>query len=164
MTSASRHSVKFPAFCDEPGLTAARASKEYNAKDGLTPGAWLYLKWLWSEPKDPPNESQWAVANHVSRNTCIKWRNDPVFQAAQYQMARDMNLRPDDLADVLKMLKRRAMEGSDKAIELYLKYADKLLPRQSERTDTVDAADLTDDELEALIAAKATSVLEDRRG
>lgn len=63
--------------------------------------------------------SEIAQACEVSERTLQRWRQLPAFQAEYRRRA--VQLLGDSLPQVLQVLQKKAIQGSNKSIELYLK-------------------------------------------
>ena len=117
-----------------------------------------YLDWLLlpSELRDPSTNQAWAEKNKVSVNTLTNWKKNPTFEARWKDGIKGMAVSPERTQMLLDSLFKRGINGDVKSAQLYLQATNQMPNNKTDiNIKTENAKDLTDSELEALIAEYA---------
>lgn len=128
-----------------------------------------FIEWLCTPDayRMPSTMREWSAENHIHERTLVKWKRDPDFQREWQKRLARARVTPDRINDIYDALYEKATkDGSVQAAKLYLEGNNRLNP-PNELLDekTVSAvADLSDEELEALIAQAAGAELARRSG
>lgn len=118
------------------------------------------LNWLITPPgmREPSSQNALAEELGVSSRTIRDWKQAPVFRALWEKQAKDIVGDPEKVQRVLEMLYDTALDTTNarhvKAAELYLKAVDGIKPPEASLAEK-KAAELSDNELEALLAEAA---------
>lgn len=117
-----------------------------------------YLDWLClpSELKVPHTNTEWAAAHDLSLNTLTNWKKLPMFAERWKDSIKGMAVSPERTQMLLDSLFKKGINGDVKSAQLYLQATNQMPnPRQEINIKTDNARDLSDGELEALIAQYA---------
>ncbi len=93
----------------------------------------------------------YAAHANVHYNTLQNWKKDEKFQRAWNERLRQLNVNPETIQEVVNALRDKAARGDVMAAKLFLAYAGEYNEKQ-EVTVTRSSAELSDEELDALIA------------
>ncbi|MEP6466898.1 MAG: hypothetical protein ABJB05_11370 [Parafilimonas sp.] len=136
-------------------------------KDRLKPLQAEYIEWKLTpdEHKFPLTMRAWCEDHEVSYSTPGTWEQDSRVKEYWYKRVTEVGVTPDAIAEVLAALKSTATDPNAKnqvaAINAYLAYAQKVTPLAApEVADDVRPSDLSDEELDALIAEQASTEVE----
>lgn len=128
----------------------------------------LFLEWLCGDRPAGETMEQFAKRIGVSTATLRRWkRNDKPFLRRWEERMRETHAHPDKLSaqlDSLYDLSIRAPKEADriKATELYWRLVDRMSPDRVEVQSSKSIAQLSDEELDALIEAELRSEKERR--
>lgn len=130
----------------------------------------LFIDWL-LDPERDGSQNQWAKDHGIVPSTIFRWKtDDPYFAKELDQRMREHNVSPDRIQKVIDALFASATNpdnrGQVSAAKLLLEYLELFTPtskRVNEKRTTLDASQLSDDELEALIAEGAQRELQSRK-
>jgi hypothetical protein len=125
-----------------------------------------YLDWL-TTPKnirEPSSKEKYAAENSVNITTLRRWEKKDVFRRAWEKQADDIVGSPERTQSLLDELFSRGMQGDVQAAKLYFTVTGKMKPAEMTITTKSSAAELTDQELEALIAQTAQEERHARNG
>ena len=120
-----------------------------------------FMDWLLSAEYvvDKKPIKYYADTRHISTRTLFYWKNDARFKKEWEKRAYQNHRDPERLARMLDVLYRRAVEEGDmKAMEMHFKLMDRMTPDRTIVQTEVSMADLTDEQLDALIAQEAKNV------
>lgn len=118
-----------------------------------------YLDWLCTAPVDrkPASKAKYAVEHQVAEQTLRRWEKNEVFRK-QWQERVDQTVgSPERTQNLLDKLYADAMGGDVKAAQLYFSVTGKMAPQQVSVSRERGMSELTDAELDELIAARASA-------
>lgn len=156
-------------------IMAPGANGRVNVGHGLTGmiGAKqdAYIDWA-LDPERVGTQAEWCRAHSTVPSTVYRWKHDdPYFQQELDQRMREKNVSPDRIQSVIDALFSSAIDSANRgqvaAARLLLEYLELFTPtskRVTERKTTLDASQLSDDELKALINEEAQRQLRQREG
>lgn len=123
-----------------------------------------YLEWLCVVPSErkPATKAAYAELAGVSTETLRRWEKDEVFRREWERRSGEIVGSPERSQQVLETLYRQALSGDVKAAQLYLQATNKMAPATLTVKDERQVSKLSDQELEAMIAAAAASERERR--
>lgn len=126
-----------------------------------------FIEWLVTPKplRKPRSQPAWAAEHGLAVGTVYKWRQDPDFKRAWDRRMRELDINPETVGEVLKSMHTKAVEGHDvQAAKLWLEVAG-VYTKKTEVTvdDKRDLKDLSDQELDELLASEATDELQARR-
>jgi DNA-binding transcriptional MerR regulator len=116
-----------------------------------------YLDWLCTAPSErvPPSKHKMATHLGVNETTLRRWEKKEVFRK-QWQTAVDaVQGSPERTQTLLDTLYAKALDGDTKSAQLYLQATNRMAPPTVTVQSSKKAAELTDEELDSLIAAVA---------
>lgn len=128
------------------------------------------VDWLTTPKGERQPRTQKGLAGElgVSERTLRDWRDRADVRAAWESQAREVVGSPERAQDVLEAMYARALDSTDpkqvQAAKLYLEAIDAIRPPTVEIRDSRDLAKVSDDELQAMIAATAQGMLRERQG
>jgi len=117
-----------------------------------------YLDWLLlpSELKSPHTNTEWAAEHSLTLNTLTNWKKLPMFAERWKDGIKGMAVSPERTQMLLDSLFKKGINGDVKSAQLYLQATNQMPnPRQEINIKTDNARELSDGELEALIAQYA---------
>lgn len=118
-----------------------------------------YLDWLCTAPVDrkPASKTKYAVEHQVAEQTLRRWEKNEVFRKMWQERVDQTVGSPERTQNLLDKLYADAMGGDVKAAQLYFSVTGKMAPQQVTVTSKKATAELTDEELDALISDRAVS-------
>jgi hypothetical protein len=116
-----------------------------------------YLDWLCTAPSErvPASKAKYAVEHVVDISTLRRWEKKEVFRSQWKQQVDEVQGSPERTQRLLDNLYNKALEGDTKSAELYLKATNRMAPPSVTISSNKKATELTDAELDSLIAAMA---------
>lgn len=135
------------------------------ARRALPKKALDYLEWLClPEPlRVPSTKTAWCEEYNVNINSLYYWEEHPDFQARWADAVKRMAQSPERTEALLDSLFRRGLNGDTRSAELYLKATNQMPnPKQEINIKTEKVSEISDDELQALIAEYAQKEHHDR--
>jgi hypothetical protein len=117
-----------------------------------------YLDWLLlpSELKVPHTNQEWAAEHNLTPNTLTNWKKLPMFAERWKDGIKGMAVSPERTQMLLDSLFKKGINGDVKSAQLYLQATNQMPnPRQEINIKSDNARELSDGELEALIAQYA---------
>jgi hypothetical protein len=116
-----------------------------------------YLDWLCTAPSErvPASKAKYAVEHVVDISTLRRWEKKEVFRSQWKQQVDEVQGSPERTQRLLDNLYNKALEGDTKSAELYLKATNRMAPPSVTISSNKKATELTDAELDSLIAAVA---------
>lgn len=117
-----------------------------------------YLDWLLlpSELKSPTTKQAWAEEHSMTPNTLTNWQKLPRFKELWEDGIKGLTVSPERTHMLLDSLFKKGINGDVKSAQLYLQATGQMPnPRQEINIKTEKASELSDGELEALIAEYA---------
>lgn len=117
-----------------------------------------YLEWLClPEPlRIPDTKKEWAEEHKLTAQTLNNWEKIPEFRVQWEDAIKNMAVSPERTQMLLDSLYKRGINGDTKSAELYLKATNQMPnPKQEINIKTEKVSEISDSELEALIAEYA---------
>ena len=116
-----------------------------------------YLDWLCTAPSErvPASKAKYAIEHVVDISTLRRWEKKEVFRSQWKQQVDQVQGSPERTQRLLDNLYNKALEGDTKSAELYLKATNRMAPPSVTISSNKKATELTDAELDSLIAAMA---------
>lgn len=124
-----------------------------------------YLDWLSTAPSErtPGTKSAFAETLGVNRKTLNRWEQNKVFRDQWEQRVSAIQGSPERTQRLLDTLYQAALDGDTKSAQLYLQATNRMAPPTVEIKNDRKSAELSDDELDGLIAAMAMREKEQRK-
>lgn len=125
------------------------------------------MNWLTTPPaeREPDSQNKIAIELGVTPRTIRDWKANPSFRALWEKQAKDIIGDPERVQMVLEKMYQHCLDDASakqaKAWDLYLKATDSIKPPAIDLA-AKKAAELTDAELEALIAEAAQREVDSR--
>jgi len=115
-----------------------------------------YLEWLVTPAanREPKTQAEFARMLGVDTTTLRRWEKKDWFKSEWDRRVSEIQGSPERTQKLLDALYLKALEGDNKAAQLYLQATNRLLPPQTV-INTSKASDLSDEELDALIVSIA---------
>ena len=112
-----------------------------------------YLEWLVTPTTDRVPRTQGEFAKHigVDPTTLRRWEKKPTFKTEWDRRVTEIQGSPERTQKLLDSLYDKALGGDNKAAQLYLQATNRLLPPTTVINTGTRAAELSDEELDALI-------------
>jgi hypothetical protein len=125
----------------------------------LDPRQEAFLNWLVTPASGRVPSSQTAYAQQigVDETTLRRWKNKPAFKAEWEKRVAALQGSPERTQQILDNLFARAMDGDNNSAKLYLQATGRLAPVQVNVEHSGKVTELSDSELDALIAESARS-------
>lgn len=116
-----------------------------------------YLQWLLTPApfRIPETKQEFADQNGLDSSTLRRWDKKPAFKAEWEKRVAELQGSPERTQRLLDSLYEAGLNGDNKAAQLYLQATNRLAPTQIKVEHTQSIAELTDEELDALIAQEA---------
>ena len=130
----------------------------------LTKAQTEYLEWLCTAPSERTPTTKSALANQleVNRKTLSRWESNPLFRKEWETRVANIQGSPERTQRLLDTLYNSAINGDTKSAQLYLQATNRMAPPTLEIKNDKRSADLSDSELDELIAAMAMREREKR--
>ncbi len=130
-----------------------------------------FMLWLLTPPpeRDPRKMHEMAAELGVTRQTLLNWRKDEEFLAEWNRLYLEKISSPETKSSIMATLARTATDPDDpkhvQAAKAYFEIEGSLRPKGSVdvKVQTTPVSNLSDDQLEALLALKAGDELARRR-
>ncbi|CAB4151575.1 Homeodomain, phBC6A51-type [uncultured Caudovirales phage] len=118
-----------------------------------------YLNWLLipSQLREPSTQEAYAKQEGVDTTTLRRWQKKPYFKEEWAKRVEDLQGSPERTQKLMDTIYQRALGGDNKAAQLYLQATNRLAPQQVSITHSTPLAEISDKDLEELIASVATS-------
>jgi len=128
-----------------------------NEEMTLTAPQEKYLDWLCTAPSErvPASKNKYALENTVDISTMRRWEKKDIFRSRWKTQVDDIQGSPERTQKLLDNLYNKALEGDTKSAELYLKATNRMAPPSVTISSNKKTVDLTDAELDSLIATIA---------
>ncbi len=128
-----------------------------NEEMTLTAPQEQYLDWLCTAPSErvPASKNKYATDNAVDISTMRRWEKKDIFRSRWKTQVDDIQGSPERTQKLLDNLYNKALEGDTKSAELYLKATNRMAPPSVTISSNKKTVDLTDAELDSLIATIA---------
>lgn len=116
-----------------------------------------YLGWLCTAPseREPASKEAYALSIGVNVSTLRRWEKKEVFRKAWQARVDEVQGSPERSQRLLDTLYGKALEGDIKAAQLYLQATNRMAPPTMTVKTERATAELSDSELDELIAAVA---------
>lgn len=124
-----------------------------------------YVVWLCTPPseRDPSSKEKYAESIGVNVTTLRRWEKKDVFRKKWQEKVDDIQGSPERSQRLLDTLYNAALGGDIKAAQLYLQATNRMAPPSVTVKSETSVAQLSDKDLDALIAAAAANEMESRR-
>lgn len=123
-----------------------------------------YLNWLLmpAPHRVPASKEAYAKAEGVDVTTLRRWEKKASFKQEWQKRVEELQGSPERTQKLLDTIYARALGGDNKAAHLYLQATNRLAPAQVQITHTQSLAEISDADLEELIASAARTEQEAR--
>jgi DNA-binding transcriptional MerR regulator len=124
-----------------------------------------YISWLCTPPSErtPASKEKYADSVGVNISTLRRWEKKDVFRKEWQSKVDDVQGSPERSQRLLDTLYEKALGGDIKAAQLYLQATNRMAPPTLTVKSETNIGQLSDKELEDLIAAVATQEKESRK-
>lgn len=124
-----------------------------------------FLNWLMtpSPHRTPSSQDKLALEMGVDETTLRRWKKKPAFKLEWEKRVNDLQQSPERTQKLLDSLYERAMNGDNNSAKLYLQATNRLAPTQVHVEHSTKPSEISDADLDALIASVAQSEVESRR-
>ena len=151
-------SIPYPPY--NPPLCSLRNRKNINSMDKeniLDPRQEKYLNWLCmpASGRVPSSQEKYAQQEGIDPTTLRRWQKKPSFKAEWAKRVDDLQGSPERSQKLLDSLYAKALDGDNKAAQLYLQATNRLAPTQIKVEHSQKLEEISDAELDALIARAA---------
>ena len=132
----------------------------------LTEQQTTYLDWLLTAPSErrPATKQAFADEMGVDVTTLRRWEKKDAFRTLWEERSRTSQGSPERTQSVLDTLHSKALDGDVRAAQLWLQAMDKMSPERVEVHHDRKASQLSDAELDELIASMAARERDSRSG
>jgi len=116
-----------------------------------------YVDWLCTAPQErvPATKKAMAVELGVDITTLRRWEKRPVFKQSWQKQVDEVQGSPERTQALLDTLYAKAIGGDVKSAQLYLQATNRMAPPTVEVRSEKRVAELSDEDLDGLIAAMA---------
>lgn len=116
-----------------------------------------YLEWLVTPTSErtPRTQAELASQLGVDPTTLRRWQHKPHFKAEWDRKVSEIQGSPERTQRLLDSLYAKALSGDNRAAQLYLQATNRLLPSTTIVNNNVAASELSDEELDKLLASMA---------
>lgn len=123
------------------------------------------LNWLMTPAphRVPTSQDKLAQQLGVDETTLRRWKRKPAFKMEWERRVGELQQSPERTQKLLDTLYERALQGDNNSAKLYLQATNRLAPTQVHVEHSTKPSEISDAELDALIAAAAQSEVESRR-
>jgi len=123
----------------------------------LDPKQEQYLNWLVvpAPHRTPRTEEAMAKLLEVNESTLRRWKKKPAFAAEWKKRVEELQGSPERTQKLLDTIYERALNGDNKAAQLYLQATGRMAPAQINVEHSTKVSEISDAELDALIASVA---------
>jgi hypothetical protein len=123
----------------------------------LTVAQQRYVDWLCTAPQErvPTTKKAMAVELGVDITTLRRWEKRPVFKQSWQKQVDEVQGSPERTQVLLDTLYEKAVAGDVKSAQLYLQATNRMAPPTVEVRSEKRVAELSDADLDGLIAALA---------
>lgn len=118
-----------------------------------------YLNWLLvpAPMRQPLTQEQYAKQESMDTSTLRRWQKKPHFKQEWQKRVEELQGSPERTQKLLDSVYQRALGGDNKAAQLYLQATNRLAPTQVTVNHTQSLSEISDSDLEDLIASVATA-------
>lgn len=123
----------------------------------LDPKQEQYLNWLVTPVphREPRTQEQMAKKLEVDVSTLRRWQKKPHFATEWKRRVDELQGSPERTQKLLDTIYQRALDGDNKAAQLYLQATGRMAPTQVSVEHSTKVSEISDAELDALIASVA---------
>ena len=123
----------------------------------LTQQQQIYVEWLCTAPSErvPATKKAMALELGVDITTLRRWEKKEIFRNAWKDQVDEVQGSPERTQRLLDTLYSKALDGDTKSAQLYLQATNRMVPPSVTISSNKKATELTDAELDSLIAAMA---------
>lgn len=123
----------------------------------LTQQQQVYVEWLCTAPSErvPATKKAMAVELGVDITTLRRWEKKEIFRNVWKDTVDEVQGSPERTQRLLDTLYAKALDGDTKSAQLYLQATNRMAPPTVTVQSNKKAAELSDAELDSLIAAVA---------
>jgi hypothetical protein len=116
-----------------------------------------YLEWLLTPApfRMPKTKNEFAEQNGLDSSTLRRWDKKPAFRSEWERRVAELQGSPERTQRLLDALYEAGLGGDNKAAQLYLQATNRLAPTQINVNHSQSVSELSDAELDALIAEEA---------
>ena len=116
-----------------------------------------YISWLCTPPSErtPASKEKYAQSIGVNITTLRRWEKKDVFRQTWKDSVDELQGSPERTQRLLDTLYSKGLDGDVKSAQLYLQATNRMAPPTVTVQSNKKAAELSDDELDALIVAVA---------
>jgi hypothetical protein len=127
------------------------------AENMLEPKHMAYLDWLCTLPSErtPTSKIKYAQENGIGLETLRRWEKKPNFRSEWSKRVDEIQGSPERTKNLLDTLYEKGLSGDTRSAELWLKATNRLAPPTVTVSSDRKAAELTDAELDQLVAQMA---------
>jgi hypothetical protein len=131
----------------------------------LDPRQEKFLNWLMvpQTHRVPSSQEKYALEEGVDETTLRRWKKKPAFKLEWERRVGELQQSPERTQKLLDNLYERALAGDNNSAKLYLQATNRLAPTQVQVEHSTKPSEISDAELDALIASVAQSEVESRR-
>lgn len=131
----------------------------------LDPRQEKFLNWLCTPANGrvPSSQEKYAIQEGVDETTLRRWKKKPAFKMEWEKRISEQQQSPERTQKLLDNLYERALAGDNNSAKLYLQATNRLAPTQVQVEHSTKPSEISDQELDALIASVAQSEIESRR-
>ena len=131
----------------------------------LDPRQEKFLNWLCTPANGrvPSSQEKYALAEGVDETTLRRWKKKPAFKMEWEKRISEQQQSPERTQKLLDNLYERALGGDNNSAKLYLQATNRLAPTQVQVEHSTKPSEISDAELDSLIASVAQSEIESRR-
>jgi len=124
-----------------------------------------FLQWLMTPAghRNPSSQDKLAAELGVDETTLRRWKKKPAFKMEWEKRVGDLQQSPERTQKLLDSLYERALGGDNNSAKLYLQATNRLAPTQVHVEHSTKPSEISDAELDALIASVARSEAESRK-
>lgn len=116
-----------------------------------------YLEWLVTPAPDriPRTQGEFAKQMGIDSTTCRRWEKKPFFKKEWDKRVNEIQGSPERTQRLLDALYAKALDGDNRAAQLYLQATNRLVPA-TVVVQSNAASELSDSDLEKLVASIAS--------
>jgi hypothetical protein len=131
----------------------------------LEPRQEKFLNWLCTPANGrvPSSQEKYALQEGVDETTLRRWKKKPAFKMEWEKRISEQQQSPERTQKLLDNLYERALAGDNNSAKLYLQATNRLAPTQVQVEHSTKPSEISDAELDSLIASVAQSEIESRR-
>lgn len=124
----------------------------------LDPKQEQFMNWLLvpAPHREPRTQEAMARQLDVDVTTLRRWQKKPSFHQEWKRRVEELQGSPERTQKLLDTIYDRALSGDNKAAQLYLQATGRMAPTQVNVEHTTKVSEISDEELDALIASVAT--------